>query len=131
MPSEKILIVEDCPINMKLATSLLEKSDYVVLQAENAEKGIALAKAEKPALILMDVRLPGMNGLKATRLLKQDPATKDIPIIALTAHHVLMGDGGKSLTAGCDDYIAKPFNRGALLEMVARYISDCGLRIAD
>ena len=118
-----ILNVEDFPSSLEFATDILERAGYVVLQAENAKKGIALARVEEPALILMDVRLPGMDGLTATRILKQYPTTKDIPVIALTAHHLIMDDGEKSLEAGCADYITKPYSRGVLLEVVARFIS--------
>src|SRR5436309_14227141 len=86
MPGEKILVVEDNPLNMELTADILGTAGYVVLQAENAERGIALARAEKPALILMGVRLPGMDGLLATEILKREAETRDIPVVALTAH---------------------------------------------
>src|SRR5574340_537851 len=80
----KVLVVEDNPANLKLTALLLEKAGYAVLRAEDADAGLALARAELPDLILMDIQLPGMDGLAATALLKQDPATRAIPVIALT-----------------------------------------------
>ena len=103
----KILVVEDNPANIKLATFLLEKAGHSVLSAMDAEAGLALARAEQPDLILMDIQLPGMDGLEATTLLKQDPATRAIPVIALTAL-AMKGDEERSHAAGCDGYIAKP-----------------------
>jgi two-component system cell cycle response regulator DivK len=103
----KILIIEDNIANMKLATSLLDVAGHVVVCAIDAESGLTLARSELPALILMDVQLPGMDGLTATALLKRDPATAAIPVIALTAM-AMQSDREKSKLAGCDAYIAKP-----------------------
>src|SRR5439155_9420825 len=88
---------------------------------EDAEKGIALAKAEKPSLILMDVGLPGIDGLSATGILKRAAETKEIPVVALTAH-AMKGDEEKALAAGCAGYIRKPIDTRALPQMVARFI---------
>lgn len=103
----KILIVEDNPANMKLAVLLLHRVGHEVLTALDAESGMALALAEQPELILMDIQLPGMDGLAATRQLKQNPASAAIPIIALTAL-AMKDDEPKAIAAGCDAYIAKP-----------------------
>jgi two-component system cell cycle response regulator DivK len=103
----RILIVEDNPANMKLATLLLQKAGHTALCAGDAETGLTLARAERPDLILMDVQLPGMDGLAATALLKGDPATAAIPVIALTAM-AMKEDQEKTKVAGCDSYIAKP-----------------------
>jgi two-component system cell cycle response regulator DivK len=103
----RILIVEDNRANMKLATLLLRKGGHAVLCAGDAETGLTIARSSRPDLILMDVQLPGMDGLAATALLKQDPATARIPIIALTAM-AMKGDREKTRVAGCDAYIAKP-----------------------
>jgi two-component system cell cycle response regulator DivK len=103
----RILIVEDNPANMKLASLLLEKANHQTLCAMDAETGLTLARAERPDLILMDVQLPGMDGLAATALLKADLATAAIPIIALTAM-AMKEDREKTQAAGCDAYIAKP-----------------------
>ena len=103
----RILIVEDNPANMKLATLLLGNAGHTWLCAVDAETGLTLARSEHPDLILMDIQLPGMDGFAATALLKRDPATASIPIIALTAM-AMKADREKSRVAGCDAYIAKP-----------------------
>ena len=102
-----ILIIEDNAANMKLASMLLRNVGHQVVCAADAETGLMLARSELPALILMDVQLPGMDGLAATGLLKRDPRTAGIPIIALTAM-AMQSDREKSRVAGCDAYIAKP-----------------------
>lgn len=103
----RILVVEDKPVNMKLVVLLLQNVGHTVLCAVDAETGLTLARAELPNLILMDIQLPGMDGLTATTLLKQDPATAAIPVIALTAM-AMKSDQEKTKAAGCDSYIAKP-----------------------
>jgi two-component system cell cycle response regulator DivK len=103
----RILIIEDNPANMKLASLLLNKVGHTVQCAVDAETGLTLARADLPDLILMDIQLPGMDGLAATALLKQDPVTTAIPVIALTAM-AMKADQEKSQVAGCDGYIAKP-----------------------
>jgi two-component system cell cycle response regulator DivK len=103
----KVLVVEDNPANMKLAALLLRNAGHVVLCAADAETGLTLARAERPDLILMDIQLPGMDGFAATAVLKQDPATAGIPVIALTAM-AMKEDQEKSRAAGCDGYISKP-----------------------
>jgi two-component system cell cycle response regulator DivK len=103
----KILIVEDNPSNLKLVMMLLRRVGHEVLSAVDAESGMALALSQHPDLILMDIQLPGMDGLTATRQLKLDPATAAIPIIALTAL-AMKEDEPKAIAAGCDAYIAKP-----------------------
>ena len=102
-----VLIIEDNPANMKLACLLLRQVGHTVLCAVDAEAGLTLARAELPDLILMDIQLPGMDGLAATALLKQDPATAAIPVLALTAM-AMKEDQEKTKAAGCDAYIAKP-----------------------
>jgi two-component system cell cycle response regulator DivK len=103
----KVLVVEDNAANMKLACLLLANAGHEVLCAVDAESGITLARSGKPDLILMDIQLPGMDGLAATALLKQEPSTASIPVIALTAM-AMKADEEKSQVAGCDAYIAKP-----------------------
>ena len=117
----KVLIVEDNPVNMELAVMLLESAGHSVLRAEDAETGLALARAKRPDLILMDIQLPGMDGLTATRMLKDDPATCAIPIIALTAL-AMIGDEARILAAGCDDYIAKPLHYKHFLAKIAEFV---------
>lgn len=102
-----ILVIEDNPANMKLACLLLRNAGHAVLCAVDAETGLTMAREGQPALILMDIQLPGMDGLAATALLKQDAATAAIPVIALTAM-AMKADQEKSQVAGCDAYIAKP-----------------------
>ncbi|OGS96136.1 MAG: response regulator receiver protein [Gallionellales bacterium RBG_16_56_9] len=118
-----ILIVEDNPANMKLATAILENAGHTVLQAENAPDGIALARANAPGLILMDIQLPGMNGLEAIAILKEDPATRAIPVIALTAF-AMKDEEGKIRASGCDSYLAKPFHYKELLAAVDRLLGN-------
>jgi two-component system cell cycle response regulator DivK len=113
----KILIIEDNPTNLKLARFLLEDAGHEVLQAMDAESGIALMRAQQPALVLMDVHLPGMDGLEATRLLKADPLLAHIKVIALTAH-AMKGDEEKIRLAGCDGYCPKPFHHREFIAMV-------------
>ena len=114
----KVLIVEDNPANMTLAIFLLESAGHSVINATDAEAGLTLARDEQPQLILMDIQLPGMDGLEATRLLKQDDATRGIPVIALTAL-AMKGDEERIRAAGCDGYIAKPLAYKDFLAVVA------------
>jgi len=122
MAGEKVLVIEDNPMNMQLAVDLLEVAGYITFQAETAEKGIELAKTESPDLILMDISLPGMDGLTATGILKQNPDIKDVPIVALTAH-AMRGDETKAMEAGCTGYITKPIDTKAFPKTVAGYIN--------
>ncbi|MDR3436014.1 response regulator [Telmatospirillum sp.] len=114
----RVLTIEDSAANMKLVVVLLESQGYEVLQATDAEEGIRLAREQHPDLILMDVQLPGMDGLTATRLLKGDIATRDIRIVALTAF-AMRGDHERISAAGCDGYIAKPIRYKEFLKVVA------------
>ena len=98
-----------------------------MLQAEDAVQAIALAKSENPGLILMDVGLPGMDGLTATAILKRDPQTSHIRLIVLTAF-AMKGDKTRALAAGCDDYLTKPIDARALVAAVARFIGRSELR---
>lgn len=114
----KVLIIEDNPANMTLATFLLESVGHAVLKATDAELGLGLARTEQPALILMDIQLPGMDGLTATGILKGDAKTKHIPVIALTAL-AMKGDEERIRAAGCDGYIAKPLAYKEFLTTIA------------
>jgi two-component system cell cycle response regulator DivK len=113
-----ILVVEDNATNMKLSTFLLESADYTVIAATNAETGLTLAREEQPDLVLMDIQLPGMDGLEATGLLKGADATRAIPVLALTAL-AMKGDEERIRAAGCDGYIAKPMRYLEFLAAVA------------
>jgi two-component system, cell cycle response regulator DivK len=117
-----ILIVEDNPTNMTLAVFLLQSAGHSVLSATDAEAGLTLARAERPSLILMDMQLPGMDGLEATALLKHDDATRAIPVIALTAL-AMKGDEERIRAAGCDAYIAKPMRYKEFIATVAAQLA--------
>jgi two-component system cell cycle response regulator DivK len=117
----KVLIIEDNAPNMTLAIFLLRSVGHTVLSATDAEAGLALARAERPDLILMDIQLPGMDGLEATGLLKRDEATRAIPVIALTAL-AMKGDEARIRAAGCDGYIAKPMRYQEFLKTVAEQL---------
>lgn len=118
MAGEKILLVEDNAVNRRLAEFLLRSNGYQVLAATTAQEAFDLLKAEKPDLILMDIQLPGMNGLDVTKRLKEDPATRDIPVLAVTSY-AMKGDREKALAAGCAGYITKPIDKTILLKEVA------------
>jgi len=118
----RVLIIEDHPANMKLATFLLKNAGHEVLTAVDAETGLTLARAEQPDLILMDIQLPGMDGLAATSILKKDPGTAAIPIIALTAM-AMKDDQAKTMEAGCDAYITKPLRYKDLYDAIVRLLS--------
>ena len=119
----RILIIEDNVDNMELTVLLLESASYTVLGAGDAETGITIAQNEQPDLILMDIHLPGMDGLAATALLKQDALTRAIPIFALTAL-AMKGDKERILAAGCDGYIAKPIRIREFLAVVAAQLGE-------
>ncbi len=123
MTGKSILVIEDNPLNMKLVRVLLNVDGYDVLEATDAEKGISLARQRKPDLILMDVQLPGMDGLCATRAIKKDPELRDIPVVAITSF-AMPGDEEKARDAGCTGYLSKPINTRTFLEQVARYMPD-------
>ena len=114
----KVLIIEDNPTNLTLAIFLLQSAGHAVLSATDAEAGLTLARDEQPQLILMDIQLPGMDGLQATALLKRDEATRAIPVIALTAL-AMKGDEQRIRAAGCDGYIAKPMRYQEFLATIA------------
>jgi CheY-like chemotaxis protein len=120
----RILYVEDNDDNVYMLKMRLELTDqFEVLVAEDGEKGCAMAAAERPDLILMDLELPGLDGWEATRRLKGNPATRDIPIIALSAH-ALAGSREKALAAGCDEFDTKPVEFDRLLGKIQRLIKN-------
>ena len=121
MGNATILVIEDNELNMKLVKSLLEIGKYRVLAAEDAESGIQVARENHPDLILMDIQLPGMDGLTATKILKADRKVHAIPIVALTSH-AMEGDDKKALTAGCDGYIPKPIDTKNFLATIGQYL---------
>jgi two-component system cell cycle response regulator DivK len=118
----KVLVVEDNPANMTLAVFLLQSVGHTVLSAKDAEAGLTLAREEQPSLILMDIQLPGMDGLEATAMLKRDDLTRAIPVIALTAL-AMKGDEERIRAAGCDGYIAKPMSYQEFLATIAAQLT--------
>ena len=117
----KVLIIEDNAANMTLATFLLQSAGHSVLSATDAETGLTLARSQQPDLVLMDIQLPGMDGLEATALLKGDESTRDIPVIALTAL-AMKGDEERIRAAGCDGYIGKPLAYKDFLATIATHL---------
>jgi CheY-like chemotaxis protein len=122
MKIKTILVVEDNELNMKLVKGLLEIGKYRMLEATDAEFGIQLIREQRPDLVLMDIQLPGMDGLSATEIIKEDPLIKNIPIVALTSY-AMQGDEEKALAAGCTGYIAKPINTRKFLKTISRYLN--------
>lgn len=120
--TKAILIVEDDPMSLKLIRDLLRVSGYATIEATDGKMGVALARDMKPDLIIMDIQLPEMDGIEATRILKTDPTTKDIPIVALTAY-AMASDKRRMQEAGCNDYITKPFQVREFLGKVTEYLS--------
>jgi two-component system cell cycle response regulator DivK len=118
----RIVVIEDNVANMKLAALLLANAGHEVLQASDAETGLALIHSQAPALVLMDVQLPGMDGLAATRLLKADPAVAHIPVVALTSY-AMKGDETEMLGAGCDAYCPKPYHHQDFIALVERMLA--------
>ena len=117
-----ILIVDDEPKNLKLFGDLLQKFGYTTIEATDGKQGVELAQASKPDLILMDIQMPVMDGLEATRILKAGATTRNIPIIALTSY-AMAGDKERMLGAGCDWYLTKPIDIQELPKKVAEYLS--------
>ena len=122
-----ILIIEDNMANMKLVVLLLQNAGHTSQCAADAETGLTMARASRPDLILMDIQLPGMDGLAATVLLKSDPATASIPVLALTAM-AMKEDREKTRLAGCDAYIAKPLRYLELYEKIDALVAQARLR---
>ena len=119
--SARILLVEDNEMNRDMLSRRLERKGFSVLIAVDGQEGVNQARSEKPDLILMDMSLPVMDGWDATRNLKNDPATKGIPIIALTAH-AMASDEQRAREAGCDDFATKPIDLVRLLEQMGRFV---------
>jgi len=120
--SATILVIDDHPANLKLAEVLLQLEGYAVQTAQDAEKAIELLKTLRPQVILMDLQLPGMDGLELTRRIKAAPETRHIAIIALTAY-AMKGDEEKALAAGCDAYLSKPTDSLLLKKVVAAQLA--------
>lgn len=116
-----ILIVDDNATNLKLASQVLELEDYEVLRAVDAEQALEIVRERRPDLVLMDIALPGMDGLELTRLLKADRAFAALPIVALSSF-AMKGDEEKALAAGCDGYITKPINTRTFANQVLTFV---------
>ncbi|MGH9896727.1 MAG: response regulator [bacterium] len=116
-----ILVVEDNPANMKLVRDLLRANGHRVVESTTGEEALDALKFIRPNLILMDIQLPGMDGLEAARRLRDDPATRDIPVVALTAH-VMKGDEVRAKMSGCVGYIPKPIDTVEFPRLVAGYL---------
>jgi two-component system cell cycle response regulator DivK len=120
--TKTILIVEDEPRNMKLLHDLLQRFGYEIIEASDGEQGVKIAGEKIPDLILMDIMMPKMDGLEATRIIKADEKTKHIPIIALTSY-AMKGDREKTIEAGCDGYIAKPIDIKEVLKAIEHFLT--------
>ena len=118
---KKILIVEDNELNMRLLNDVLEAHGYDILKTDQGEIAVELARQYQPDLILMDIQLPDISGLEATRKLKEDPATRAIPVIAVTAF-AMSGDERKALDSGCDAYVSKPILLQPFLALIEQYL---------
>ena len=122
MDRNSILVIEDEELNMKLIRGVLQLGKGQVLEAKSAEEGIQLAYEHHPDLILMDIRLPGMNGLEATRVIKDDPELKDIPVVALTSYTDEV-DEAEAIDAGCTAFIPKPIETRSFRKKIAMLMS--------
>ena len=125
MKEKTILVIEDDELNLKLVKTLLKVCHCSTLEAMDAENGIELARKHHPDMILMDIQLPGMDGLKATGIIKNDPDLKEIPVVAITAF-AMEGDEEKALKAGCDGYIVKPINTRKFCATIETYCNNKG-----
>jgi len=130
MTTQKVLIVEDNPMNMRLIEMILKSDDYLLLKATDGEEALAIAAIDHPDLVLMDIRLPKLNGLEVAKRLKQNAQLKHIPIIALTAH-AMKGDMEKAIEAGCEGYVSKPIDTRQLPKLVADMLSAHQLKKAE
>jgi two-component system, cell cycle response regulator DivK len=125
MSENLILLIEDNPKNMKLLRDVLGHDGYAVVEAVTAEDGITLARERGVTLVLMDIQLPGMDGLEAVKLLKEDDLTASVPVVAVTAF-AMKDDRQRALDAGFDEYLEKPISVQALREVVGKFIGPGG-----
>ena len=130
MGGHRVLVVDDNLTNLKLIEYLLQARGYEVSTAFDADSALSAVRTQRPALVLMDLQLPGMDGLELTRRLKADPETKHISIIAVTAY-AMKGDEQRALAAGCDGYIAKPIDTRALPQLVEKHLHAAAHRGAE
>ena len=127
MTRNRILIIEDNLLNLELATDLLEANGFAVHSAQTAEEGLRMAREILPDLVLMDIGLPGMDGLRATQDLKANPATRHLTVVGLTSH-AMKGDKEIALKAGCDDYLTKPIDTRTFIKTITRFIAPVNLQ---
>ncbi|MEX0804913.1 MAG: response regulator [Candidatus Binatia bacterium] len=123
MSGKNILLIEDNEVNRRLAGFLLRSQGYRVCEAKTAAAAFEMVEKERPDLIVMDIQLPGMDGLEITRKLKQQPATADIPVIAVTSY-AMKGDREKALAAGCAGYVTKPIDKNTFIQEVAVHLGN-------
>jgi CheY-like chemotaxis protein len=123
MPGEKILLIEDNEVNRRLAEFLLRSHGYAVAQAATASEAFEMLKTDRPDLIVMDIQLPDIDGFEATRKLKLDPATRDIPIVAVTSY-ALTGDRELAHAAGCAGYVTKPIDKNTFIQEIAAHLDN-------
>ena len=123
MTTKRILLIEDNAVNRRLAQFLLKSQGYEVWEVTSAPEAFASLKENRPDLILMDIQLPGMDGLTATKQLKSDPTTRDIPVLAVTSY-AMKGDETKAFEAGCSGYVTKPIDKTLFLQTVAKVLVD-------
>jgi len=121
MKGKRVLIVEDNALNMKLFRILLGQAGYDVMEAADAETAIRISKEQIPHLILMDIQLPGMDGLEATRMLKQDETLRQVPVVAVTSY-AMPGDQEKAIASGCCGYISKPIDTRHFVEYIGQFV---------
>ena len=121
--AKNIFLVEDNPVNRRLAVFLLRSQGYQVREASTAKEAVEMLNAEIPDLIVMDIQLPGMDGLEVTRKLKEHPATADIPVIAVTSY-AMQGDREKALAAGCAGYVTKPIDKNTFIQEVTAHLGN-------
>jgi CheY-like chemotaxis protein len=125
MGGKRILLIEDNAINRRLAQFLLKSQGYEVWEVASAPEAFESLRERQPDLILMDIQLPGMDGLTATRQLKADPATRDIPVLVVTSY-AMKGDEAKAFEAGCSGYVTKPIDKTVFLGAVAKALGGRG-----
>jgi two-component system cell cycle response regulator DivK len=119
--TKRILVVEDQADNLQILRDLLTSEGYQIIEARDGEEALRAAAADRPALILMDIQLPLLDGYEATRRIKADPALRAIPIIVVTSYS-LSGDEAKARAAGCDDFVPKPYSRRQLMAKIREYL---------
>ena len=123
MSDKTILIIEDNELNMKLARSLLQLEGYRVVEATDAETGLCMVREHHPNLVLMDIQLPGMDGLEATRIIRSDAAFADVPVVALTSY-AMVGDRDAAMAAGCAGFLSKPIDTRTFIDSLRKHLRD-------